>query len=69
MDCKSCKHYDNDWDGFCKLYPNTPLSPSPQVAPKMICNGNEYIMIEKNKINYKAIKYALNKIAELYDKG
>ena len=48
MDCKSCKHYDNEWDGFCKLHPNTPLSPSPQVAPKMICNGNEYIMIEKN---------------------
>ena len=45
MDCKSCKHYDNDWDGFCKLHPNTP---SPQVAPKMICNGNEYIMIGKN---------------------
>ena len=43
MDCKSCKHYDNSWDGFCKLYPNTPLSPSPQVAAKMICNGNEYI--------------------------
>ena len=21
MDCKSCKHYDNDWDGFCKLHP------------------------------------------------
>lgn len=41
MDCKSCKHYDNGWDGFCKLHPNTALSP--QAAHKMICNGDDYI--------------------------
>ena len=58
MNCKSCKHYDNGWDGICKLHPNTPLSPSPHVAPKMICNGVEYINKNDNaKSKLKHLRY------------